>query len=290
MTMMILRRKGLGLGSCKGLSQASENISFVRNDRLHTVNPDNISCWIRWGCTSTVPRVRNNESEIPVIQPASAIHTVNDKAGFRMMCQEEGLSVPYSFNTIEGSTRLPDKTIVRSAKHSRGRNLWVFENDLTSMIQRIGQLGENNWYAAEFIPKVAEYRVYVVCGKVVWVCTKDVEDPTQPAWNRARTGCEFINVTWGSWPLDVVKAAVDCFNLSGLHFGGVDVVVSEEGTPYVIEINSAASLPMFEGGVSYRQKRVAKAFDWHYENGWDQLEQDETIDSWRGWIHPGAHS
>lgn len=284
MTMRIIRRKGLGFGSAKGLALASDNIDWVRNDRFHTKDWDDVRYAIRWGCTSTLPR-RSDGSSIPVVNKASAIHLVNDKARFRMDCQYAGLPVPSSFTSMDQVRSFP--CIVRSRRHSRGRNLWVFDN-LPELQEHTRNMGADNWYASEFIEKVAEYRVYIVAGKVVWVSSKEVEDPSEPAWNRARTGCEFVNVRWNAWNLEVCKAAISCFKLSGLDFGGVDVVVDSDGKAYVIEINSAASLPMFEGEVSYRQKCVARAFDYHYRMAsWTYLESPDT-NNYRDIIHPSA--
>lgn len=286
MKMMILRRKKLGFGSAKGLAMASSNISSVRNDMMGSVDWDSVSHVIRWGCTSTIPR-RSNGERIPVVNEASAIHTVNNKAGFRIKMQEAHPDItPPSVTKamLDGGAAWPPfPLILRPEKHSRGLNVHV-ANSTMELVQAIGEL-PSGWYASTLLPKQAEYRVYVVEGRAVWVCSKEVEDPSSVTWNRATTGAEFVNVRWDSWPIPVVVAAIKAFNLSGLDFGGVDVIVSD-GRPYVLEINSAASLPLYEGEVSYRQRCVAKAFDWHYENGWDPIETGLDGSSYRDLIHP----
>lgn len=141
------------------------------------------------------------------------------------------------------------------------------------------------------IQKAAEYRVYVVCGRVAAVAQKTPGNPHKIAWNVARGGM-FRNLRWDDWPLDVCQVAVDAFNLSELHFGGVDIMV-EQGTnkAYFIETNSAPSLPLGEtGNHTYRHTSMAKAFKYHADNGRDRLELASEHEGWRKYIHPGVWS
>lgn len=283
MTMMLLRRRKLGHGSCVGMSQLSSSIDWVRNDRIDSKDWEGVTTLIRWGCTSAI-----SMPHLTQINTSSAIHQVNDKAGFRMDVQARQTEklVPYSFtNPLEAVY----PCIARPKSHSQGRGMMLFQASYD--LDEYAYMNEGNWYGQEVIPKVREYRVYIVCGRVVCVAEKMVEDRTQLAWNRARTACEFVNVRWGDWPLEGVRKAIEVFNMSSLHFGGVDVIESEDGQFYVLEINSAPSLPMFEGAPSYRQKCFARAFDWHHErSNWSRMEQDEEDYSWRGFIHPGVQS
>ena len=286
MTMMLLRRRKLGYGSCVGMSQLSPHIDWVRNDRIDSKDWEGVTTLIRWGCTSVV-----NRPHLTQVNTSAAIHQVNDKAGFRMEVQDRQTEklVPYSFLSTDDS-QYP--AIVRPNTHSRGLHFFPVHNEAqyeTAWRTIREDLGVG-WYGQEVIPKVREYRVYIVCGRVVCVAEKMVEDRTQLAWNRARTACEFVNVRWGDWPLEGVRKAIEVFNMSFLDFGGVDVIESEDGEFYVLEINSAPSLPMYEGVPSYRQKCFARAFDWHYnENDWDRIGVFHDL-GWHGYIHPGVQS
>lgn len=292
MVAMIIRRRKLGLGSCRGIKAASRTgIDFVRNDKLHTKNWEGVTHIIRWGCTSDVLFMMD---EAPItINTSEAIHRVNDKAGFRRLIQDHDPEiVPRTwFNILE----LPQDGgpyIVRPNHHAQGRNLHYVENNYEA--NSAAYLCGNNYYISEYIQKEAEYRVYMVSGRVAGVARKMVEDPTQVAWNRSRTGCEFVNVPWGSWPLNVCDVAERAFKLSGLDFGGVDVMTDAEGRAYTIEINSACSLPLLEetperntieSRVSYRQKFMAKCFDYIVENGKEYIPVEDRT-SWRGFVHP----
>ncbi len=140
------------------------------------------------------------------------------------------------------------------------------------------------------IEKCAEYRVYVMCGKVITVARKTPGDPTKTAWNVARGG-RFDVVRWDDWPLDVCRRAVEAFNLTGLHFGGVDMMV-EEGTnrPYFIEVNTAPSLPLTSADQpTYRHKTMLAGFEWHARNGLDTI-RDVEYEGWRAFVHPAVWS
>lgn len=173
---------------------------------------------------------------------------------------------------------------MRTATHSQGRNLWLV-NSLEELVQVTSNLSD--WYASEFIDKVAEYRAYVVNGKIATVAKKTPADPRQVAWNVAQGG-RFDVVRWSEWPLEVCRVAIEAFKFSGLDFGGVDVMVDREGRAYVIEINSAPSLPsLSDGSVSYRQKCMAKCFKYIYDNGNDWMDTT-TINRWQDVIHPAV--
>ena len=60
--------------------------------------------------------------------------------------------------------------------------------------------------------------------------------------------------------------------------------MDEQGTPYVLEINSAPSLPY-----PYRQSCVAKAFDWMLDNrefNLNPFTRQPAGDDWKNYIHP----
>lgn len=177
--------------------------------------------------------------------------------------------------------------VLRTRRHAQGRNLFVV-NGLEGVLEVVNSrpsLFAEGWYASKLINKVAEYRVYVVSGKVATVARKTPDDPTAVAWNVAQGG-RFDVVNWGDWDMEACRVAIEAFNLSELDFGGVDVMVDEEGRAYVIEINSAPSLPLLsDGSVSYRQKCMAKTFMYIKDHGKDLL-TNESYSGWRDVIHP----
>ena len=271
---IILRRRKLGLGSCRGIRDASTTgIDFIRNDKRF---PANVDLVFRWGCTSNLPK------GVAVVNKASAIHWVADKRSSRMILSEAGLA-PVSWGSINDLVLydVSDSYILRRATHHQGRYLHHFQSGQEENMEAVANMyGEGNYYISEYIPKVAEYRVFICQGRVVWVANKTPGNPDDVAWNVAEGG-RFDNVRWGDWPLRAVRVAREAFLLSGLDFGGVDVMVGPDGRCYVLEINSAPSQTS-----PYRQSCTTKAFDYIVENGKEPIPVVEERGDWKKFIHP----
>lgn len=281
MSGIILRRRKLGRGSALGISQFStKGIAQVRNwaDDF----PDGELTVFRWGCTSAVP------DGSKVVNSAEAIHWCSDKRQGRLDMQAAGVPVPQTWaaqdflrlcqydNDYEGDT-----FVLRPSRHAQGRHLWHGDMDATEANIRNAPDG----YVSVLIEKVAEYRVFVCQNRAVWVAKKTPGNPEQVAWNVAQGG-RFDNVRWNDWPLPVIKAALAAAKVAaakGLTFCGVDVMVDEEGAPYVLEVNSAPSQTS-----EYRQRCVAKAFDYIIENGKEHFPDvaDGPRRTYKSYIHP----
>lgn len=295
MTIMMLRRRKLGMGSVRGIAHHSEGaIDWVRNDNLNSKNWNNITHVVRWGCTSSLP---TGFTHIPIINKSGAIHATSNKSSFRKTFQMAypQWSIP-SFGSDWGTPDFP--CIARPHTHSRGLNLTLCNNP-NSLLDAARSFG-TGWYAGKFIPKIEEYRVYVVGGRSVAVAKKVVEDKTAIAWNRARGDCEFVNVRWDEWPLSVVEAGIAAVNHLELDFGGADVMIDSDGRPYVLEVNSAPSLPLHEktntfrinstediaARATYRQKCFTNGLLHTIEHGHMAV---GDVSGWRDVIHPGVN-
>lgn len=315
MSILFLRRKGLGLGSVLGmksyLTSSGEPITtmlYTTNHRKWRDQPEPPTrLVVRWGVTtpmSTLPELESIDTgSMKVYNKAEAISRVNNKSQFRELLLSEdttsGLVPPTTFLERGCAVEIPNDTypvIVRPNKHAQGRNLWVANNweELSGIFRRYerNRLAQGG-YISKLIPKQKEYRVYVFDGRVASVAEKIPHDRNQVAWNVAQGG-EFRVVRWDEWPLEVIRASVECFRLSGLNFGGVDVILSDQNIPYVIEINSAPSLPaLSDGSISYRQSAMAKCFAYAY----NKIVAGETTtwmepsgyDNWRNVIHPALN-
>jgi glutathione synthase/RimK-type ligase-like ATP-grasp enzyme len=262
------------MSSCKGIAEFSKKgIKWVRSDAA-VLPPDDL--YIRWGCTANVPAKK-------VLNTAKAIHEVNDKAAFRLLCAENKLAPPSMLlSQVEENDitwkGLSYPVIVRPEHHAQGRNIYKCDNDaeLKAAYHKVNTEG----YISNYVDKEAEYRVAVVQGRAVWVAKKTPADPNAIAWNVAQGG-RFDNVRWGDWPLKVVRIAIEAFNLSSLDFGGVDVMVGKDGSVGVLEINSAPSLTS-----PYRQECFAKAFDYIIENGKERIPLVKEKGGYLKFIHP----
>ena len=273
----IVRRRRLGMSSVKGIVGYSKTgIKWVRSDR--GIPPDDQ--YIRWGCTCNLPAPFGEK--VNVLNNSKAIHLVADKLEFRRILEEHELCPKTWFKSLDIPCDKPMDVIVRTRYHHQGRGMWVFCCRDAAIDDRLAKLGKDNYYINEFIDKVAEYRVFVVSGRVVCVAEKTPGNPEDVAWNVAKGG-RFDNVRWDSWPVKAVKKSVEAFNLSGLDFGGVDVMVDKEGHCYILEINSAPSLTS-----PYRQECMAKAFDYIVANGRDHIPLIEERGGYRKFIHPAV--
>lgn len=282
---IILRRRKLGATSCNAIAALLANVSVARNDRF----PDQSSGQFdhpgygfvfRWGCTSTVT------AEV-VVNTATAIHWCTDKRQSRLDMQAAGVSVPetwpadYVFSNESpfggGAVLGNDRFVLRPRQHSQGRNLWTGTDD--EILAAIRTHNVYDGYVSRLINKVAEYRVYVIQGRVACVASKTPADPSAVAWNVAQGG-RFDNVKWGQWPMAAIKEALAAATVSRLDFCGVDVMMDADGNAYVLEVNSAPSLTS-----AYRQTCFAKCFNYIINNGKDQLAV-ANVNNWKDVIHP----
>lgn len=282
MNPIILRRRRLGMTSCREISNLSTTgIRAVRYDR----GVPDTDLVFRWGCTANVPT--NN-----VVNTALAIHEVNDKRTSRLQLSELSLA-PKSWGNLEEMRNyfidtsdtgdIDTPVILRPRIHSRGRNIFkadTFREAYNFVHTRLRPAGR--YYISEYIDKVAEYRVFIVQGRVACVAQKIPGNPNDLAWNVARGG-KFENVRWDNWPLKAVRISVEAFNEFSLDFGGVDVMVDNGGNCYVLEINSAPSLTS-----PYRQQCMAKCFDYIVENGKQHIPLIEERGGYRKFIHPAV--
>lgn len=272
----ILRRRKLGRTSCREIAaQSKSGITVVRNDVPALPMAD----WVfRWGTTNNLP------SGAKVVNTAEAIHRVADKAGFRRVLADADLAPAYYGDNTMGIAALTPAIIaagvvVRPLQHHQGRHTYLCRT--AQELAAAFRACPNGYYVSQFIDKVAEFRVFVSQGRAVWVAKKTPGNPQDVAWNVARGG-RFDNVAFGDWPLKAVKESIAAMALSGLTFGGVDIMIDSEGECYVLEINSAPSQTS-----PYRQSCVAKAFDYLVRtNSKEDIPLTQAKGGWRKFIHP----
>lgn len=272
---IILRRRKLGRTSVREISNQSETgITGVLNERDPFPNnpPGTI---FRWGCTANIPYRGQT-----IVNTAGAIHTVADKATFRKLLSDHGLAVDCWLNVREWvGAGSPLPVIVRPNHHHQGRNLFhCTTNDEVLRICADRRLSDG-YYISRVFNKTREYRVFVAQGRAICVANKTPGNPRDIAWNVAQGG-RFDNVRWDDWDLGAVRRSIEAFNLSGLDFGGVDIMTN--GREYcVLEINSAPSLTS-----PYRQECFAKVFDYIVRNGKATIPLSREPGGYRKFIHP----
>lgn len=297
--ILFLRSRKLGRGSTAGMSEWLNTQGISSYPVLHESASSTLSLVsttlgdggliVRWGCVASLPPQLRHWS---VLNKSESIHRVNNKRAFRLLIQQTDQSLcPSTITELGGTNLIQWPLILRPATHAQGRNLWLVNGmeELLNVVSQRPVVFANGWYASEFIDKVAEYRVYVVNGRVATVARKTPADPSAVAWNVAQGG-RFDVVPYSQWHIPACEVAIKAFSYSGLDFSGVDVMVDRDGRAYVIELNSAPSLPhLSDGSVSYRQTIMAKCFKYIHENG-TELEPAVFNNGWRGVIHPAVRN
>jgi carbamoylphosphate synthase large subunit len=162
MSKIILHRANLGAATCKGIEEHSKTgIKAVCTSGEIPV----VEHLIRWGTTATIP------GHPMVYNQARSIHQTADKGGFRAGLRNDLVprtvrSVTNFLQAVEGGSRGP--WIVRPTYHQRSENFHVCHqvDEVIRIAQSIPEM-----YISEVVDKVAEYRVFVCQGRVVWgVC------------------------------------------------------------------------------------------------------------------------
>lgn len=280
---VILRRRKLGRTSAREIARlVGDSLRAVRADQEPGLTGD--GGWLfRWGYTGTLA------GDWRVVNTAEAIHGVADKRQTRLSLGAAGVSIPKTWpaEVFRQMARYDndytaDSFVLRPAAHAQGRNL--VHGSMDEIVEACGRMHiYSSGYVSLLIPKVAEYRVMVVQGRAVWVAKKTPGNPNDVAWNVARGG-RFDNVPWAEWPLRVVKEAIKANDTMGTDFSGVDVMVDAEGTPYVLELNSAPSQTS-----PYRQACVAKAFKWIIDkNSKAAIPLTQERGGYRKFAHPAV--
>lgn len=283
MNNIILRRRKLGRTSCKEIAvQSTKAIAVVRND----ADIPAADVVFRWGTTNNIPK---KDGQL-IVNSAASIHWCADKKKGRLEMQAAGVPVPLSYDANVwlnarregGYNEDIDEGlfVLRRPKHAQGKDLW--HGDAQYIKRMIQQHNVQDGYVGRLINKVAEYRVYVIQGRVSCVAKKTPANPNDVAWNVARGG-SFDNVKWGEWPMAAIAAAVPAAELSGTDFCGVDVMVDAEGKAYVLEVNSAPSLTS-----PYRQSCFTKCFDHIIHNKSVEKIDIQRFKGWKDVIHPAC--
>lgn len=138
----------------------------------------------------------------------------------------------------------------RPDRHTKGRGFWLIktEEDFARALR-----GTRRKQAAthfmEYIDAPHELRVHIFLGKSIRISEKKFSAPGTYTTIKPTVAVKQAR-----------KAAKKAVRALGLDFGAVDILVQEDGTPYVLEVNAAPGL----GGTT--PKLYADAFRKWYED------------------------
>jgi glutathione synthase/RimK-type ligase-like ATP-grasp enzyme len=200
---------------------------------------------IRWGATVSVPKKAGK-----TLNKQSAITLATQKLASLNVMQEKHISVPVVLQPNEAAKWMSyakGALLGRRVNHTQGKDI-VFCLQ-TSDVARALTLptSERPDFFTAYIPTKREFRVHVFGNEVIKVSEKVLTDLSKfkVSWIRNfENGFTFKNVTELVPQLknqmnDLSIAAVQAL---GLDFGAVDVVLSDDGKLYVLEVNTGPSL------------------------------------------------
>ena len=214
----------------------------------------NNSIIIRWGNAIQI----DTPGSI-IYNEAKAIALASNKKRSREVFIENEISTPRP--VTPNSTSISYPIIARPSTHAKGRNFVVL-NNLSEFTRHYNINEPQGWYYSEFVDKVREFRIHCAHGKILNYLEKPNPKNGNIAWNIAQNGEAFTNVKWSDYNYNVASEALKAIKALGLDFGGVDVMLDNEGKAWVLEVNTAATLSSAE----YSMERYAKYFEWLFRS------------------------
>lgn len=159
-----------------------------------------------------------------------------NKRVMRELFKEHGVPMPELVSWSDVSSDLsrgyPRKVVGRPDYHMKGRGFWVIDS-VESMVKAMKGTRRKKpaTHFMEYIDAPHELRIHIFLGKSIRVSEK-----AHTAFHEYTTIKPTVDVKQAR------KAAKQAVKALGLDFGTVDVLVKEDGTPYVLEVNTAPGL------------------------------------------------
>jgi glutathione synthase/RimK-type ligase-like ATP-grasp enzyme len=252
---------------CGRLAKAAKEANltpFKVTDALNV--KDNVV--VRWGNVTSAIQAKI------AINSTQAIVATRDKKKSRQLLGSLAPKTWYNLNDIQFPA------VIRPRKHHAAKKFFVAKNlaQAKIMVKKCG-LG---WYASELVDKAREFRVFVLHGRIVAVSERFSGDSTIAAWNLAAGG-KLINCKFKSWPIEVLRAAIDATKAVGLDFSAMDIAIEKNtGRVVVFEANTAPGLKN-----PYTLACIAKAFA-YTESHELPKEVKAGATKWSSYLHPAV--
>lgn len=195
-----------------------------------------IDAMIRYGMSS----YSFLDLQIPqIINDADSVKKASNKFKSSIILRRHSLPVPKLFLSKTDITKEDLPVLKRNFFHSRGTDI-VKINDLKDMVR-----GD---YYVQFVEGNDEYRFHVFDGKVIRVQKKvRMEGKDRPWLHNVENGFNLLDTFTHNIPLEkeIISLSERAVTTLGLDFGAVDVLISKENRPYILEVNTAPRLNKF---------------------------------------------
>lgn len=187
---------------------------------------------IRWG-SRVGPGL---EVTCRVLNSVDSIERASQKLESLELLREAGIPVP-DFDTD------PERLLERANYPILGRRLQhARATDVVLCLQRRDYTRRPRDYYVAYIPTNREYRLHVAGGEVIRVQGKylDVSEDYLPWIRNFQTGHRF-RAPRRRLHSARLESAVGAVEALGLDFGAVDLIVADDGSHYVLEVNTSPS-------------------------------------------------
>lgn len=193
---------------------------------------------IRWGARGGTSDAAHER----VLNPAIAIARASNKLESLTILADRGIPVPAWDTDPAALVELAGYPILgRRTQHARG-------TDIVLCLQRRDYVRRPRDYYVAYIPTTREYRLHVAGGEVIRVQGKflDVPEDYLPWLRNYKTGHRF-RAPMRRLHNTRLNDAVGAVEALGLDFGAVDLIVADDGSHYVLEVNTSPSCSPLTG-------------------------------------------
>lgn len=198
---------------------------------------------IRWGSSASVPK-----NPVRVLNKKDSVASAADKFMSLLKMRQEHVPVPNTLPitellefTLDEVTKkgLKQPIFARKPRHTRGKDILLcLQNRDLKRALRWGKT-----FLVEYVPTDREYRIHVFDGVVIRMSQKVLmsRDDYCPYMRNDDHNHTFRNPRQAltASQQEVAIAAVRALDLD---FGAVDMVIGDDGNPYVLEVNTGPSL------------------------------------------------
>lgn len=237
---------------CVAINRPSNGCrNFATSLGLKRVRPERVGLLryrvaINWGTTSSFdPSVR-------VINNPAAVLRASDKLVALRVLMGAGVPVPPFSESVAEASQWSRPLLARTRNGHGGKGIVVVRDG-----EEIPAAQLYTWY----IKKQAEYRVHCAFGQAIFVQQKRKRNDLQQTRDQklirnSDNGWVFVTnsiVFDNTSREDVERLGIQAVESLGLDFGAVDIILSNEGNLYVLEVNTAPGLESSSGLAAYER-------------------------------------
>lgn len=199
-----------------------------------------------------------------VLNKPESIRLCSDKRKSLKILNDNGITTPKIYCAGLESVEFP--CVARTKNHHSGKGFWLCLN--RGDLKRAFNNGAS--YVVKYVPVKEEYRIHVFNEKVIDVRKKVrnetvTEEQTDYNIRSVHKGWKFVEKnTTHNIPENVLEECTKAVSVLGLDFGAVDLLLSDDNTYYVLEVNSSPGLSMTNTLEKYCEE-ITKIVNNHYQ-------------------------